>query len=196
VLPQRASERITLGLRCRVCPVVLSCNCKQYMHGNLSKNLFMNCSSQVRPHWACYSAESSVSVAIAVALITRRQWLTNRATLKHQLFDRRYAIYERITAFLAEVMQSGNVSAGSDQQFLRDTKQAYFVFSCDDEVSALVSQIYKHAVALHALEAERPSTTGEEVHANVQTQRVIKDWFSETLKSMEGRFEKYLRLDD
>jgi hypothetical protein len=141
------------------------------------------------------TAVASVSVAIAVALITRRQWLTNRATLKHQLFDRRYAIYERITAFLAEVMQSGQVAPGSDQEFLRDTKQAYFVFSCDAEVRELVSQIYRHAVDLHALEAERPSTTGEELQANVRQQRVIKDWYSETLDSMEARFEKYLRLE-
>ena len=141
------------------------------------------------------TAIASVSVALAVALITRRQWLTNRATLKHLLFDRRYAIYERITAFIAEIMQSGRVSPGSDQQFLRDTKQAYFVFSCDRDVRTLVSEIYRHAVDLHALETELAGATGEERVSNVAKQRAIKDWFSETLNSMEGRFEKYLRLE-
>lgn len=141
------------------------------------------------------TAIASVSVAIAVALITRRQWLTNRATLKHQLFDRRYAIYERITAFLADVLQTGQIGGGRDQQFRRETKQAYFVFSCDPEIRSLLFEIYRHAVDLHALEAERPGATGDDLHTNIREQRVIKDWFSGTLESMEGRFEKYLRLE-
>jgi hypothetical protein len=141
------------------------------------------------------TAIASISVAIAVALITRRQWITNRGILKHQLFDRRYQIYERIAGFLADVIQAGSVAPGRDQEFMRETKQAYFVFACDAEVKALISDIYKHAVHLHALEAERPSTEGAPLKSNLASQREIKDWFSSTLASMETRFEKYLRLE-
>lgn len=141
------------------------------------------------------TAIASVSVAIAVAIITWRQWITNRDTLKHQLFDRRYAIYEQIAGFLAEIAQTGTIRPMGDIDFLQRTKQAYFVFSCDPNVKYLLSQIYKHAVDLHALDAELSSETGTARHENIEKQRAIKNWFSETLKELEMRFEKFLRLD-
>ena len=141
------------------------------------------------------TAIASVSVAIAVALITRRQWITNRNILKHQLFDRRYEIFERITGFLADVIQAGAVAPGSDREFLRDTKKAYFVFASDPDVKTLVSDIYSRAAQLHTLEAERASLKGGALNANIASQREIKDWFSSTLASMEARFDKYLRLE-
>jgi len=134
-------------------------------------------------------------VAVLVAIVTWRQWLTDRARLKHELFLRRYAIYEKIAAFPAEIGRSGRVEAGADIQFLKDTKQAYFVFGCDREVKNLVSSIYSHAVDLHALEAERPGLTGEARSENIQKQRQIKEWFQSTLSSLESNFEKYLRLN-
>lgn len=140
------------------------------------------------------TAIASVSIAIAVALITRRQWITARDSLKHELFDRRYAIYERIAAFLAEVLQSGTVSPGRDVAFLQETKTAYFVFACDKAVKKLVSDIYGAAVNLHALEAELPTLSDAARTKNIERQRQIKDEFSEILGSLETRFEKYLRL--
>lgn len=141
------------------------------------------------------TAIASVSVAIAVAIITWRQWITNRDTLKHQLFDRRYAIYEQIAGFLAEIAQTGTIRLGGDIDFLQKTKQAYFVFSCDPDVKDLLSQIYTHAIDFHALEAELSSESGTARHENIEKQRAIKNWFSETHKDLEKRFEKFLRLD-
>jgi hypothetical protein len=141
------------------------------------------------------TAFASLSVAIAVALITWRQWLTGRDSLKHELFDRRYAIYEKITGFLAGTLQDGVARPDRQQTFLQETKQAYFVFACDGEVRDLVSHIYKQAVDLHALEAERPYASGPMLVSNIEQQREIKDNFTELLASMETRFERYLRLD-
>lgn len=134
-------------------------------------------------------------VAVLVAIITLRQWLTDRARLKHELYVRRYEIYEKIAAFPAQIGISGRVEPGTDLQFLRDTKQAYFVFGCDRSVKELVSSIYTRAVDLHALEAELPGLDGAERSENIERQREIKEWFRSTLASLEGRFEKYLKLD-
>ena len=133
-------------------------------------------------------------VATLVAIISWRQWRTDRARLKHELFKLRYQIYEKIAAFPAEIGIAGRVYHGADLQFLRDTKQAYFAFGCDKIIKELVSEMYKHAVDLHALEAERPHLAAAARSENIQKQRIIKEWFQSTLASLECKFEKYLKL--
>jgi hypothetical protein len=141
------------------------------------------------------TAITTAAVAILVAIITWRQWITNRARLKHELFDRRYAVYEKIAGFLAEVLQAGRVPTGREYEFLRETKRAYFVFGCDTDVKTLVTEIHQHAINLHALGAELDGLSGNERIRNIEQQREIKEWFQSTLTSMEERFEKYLRLE-
>lgn len=141
------------------------------------------------------TAITTAAVAILVAIITWRQWVTNRARLKHELFDRRYEVYEKVAAFLAEVLQAGRVPAGREFEFLRETKRAFFVFDCDTDIKALVTEIYRKAVDLHALDATLEGLSGEERTKNIEKQREIKNWFESTLTSLEIKFEKYLRLE-
>lgn len=116
----------------------------------------------------------TVGVAIIVALITWGQWVTNRARLRHELFDRRYAVYEQIAAFIAEILISGGVPDGEPENFSRRTKTAYFIFACDDSVKVFVTEIYKKAAELHALEAALETLSGNERKRNVQAQRVSR----------------------
>ena len=140
------------------------------------------------------TALTTGAVAVLVAVITWRQWVTNRARLKHELFDRRFTIYEKITSFLGEMLQ-GPLPIGRDAQFLRETKQAFFVFNCDPKVKSLISEVYSHAVDLHAAEAELDGLTGAERTANIRKQRELKDWILSTLSSVEVLLAKYLRLE-
>jgi hypothetical protein len=140
------------------------------------------------------TAVTTAVVAVLVAIITWGQWVTNRARLRHELFERRYAVYEQITGFIADILISGTVPAGEPEGFSRRTKTAYFVFACDNDVKVLVRQIYEKAVELHALEATLESLKGGERTKNVEAQRTVKDWLQTTLGSMEGRFEKYFKL--
>lgn len=140
------------------------------------------------------NAIATTVIALAVAVITLRQWLTDRARLRHELFDRRYQIYERLTGFLADVLVAGRVAPGAEMELLREAKRAYFVFAGDKDVGTLISEIYREAVHLHALGAQENSLTGEALKKNIEAQRVIKDRFEVVLKSMEHRFEKYLKL--
>lgn len=133
-------------------------------------------------------------IALLVAMITWGQWVTNRARLRHELFDRRYAVFEQIAKFIADVLISGRVPDGEPENFSRQTKTAYFVFACDNDVKTLLTEIHRKAVELHALEATLETLRGDERKANVEAQRLIKDWFDQTLVSLEAKFEKYLKL--
>lgn len=61
-------------------------------------------------------------IALIVTLITYGQWITNRARLKLELFEKRYAVYEKIAAFLAETLMKGRLIKGNEDKFSRDTK--------------------------------------------------------------------------
>lgn len=142
------------------------------------------------------TAVATSTIALLVAIISWGQWITNRERLKHELFDRRYDIYEKVAAFLADVLQSGGIAAGRDTEFLRETKKGYFVFGGDERVKNLISEIYKHAADLHALQAEAEDKTlkPKDRHDNLEKQREIKQWCEVTLASLESMFGKYLKL--
>src|SRR5688572_11465506 len=95
---------------------------------------------------ATATAVTTAAVAVLVAVITFGRWITNRARLRHELFDRRYAAYEQIAGFIAEILASGRVPQGEPEGFLRRTKTAYFVFACDNDIKVLVRDIYQKAV--------------------------------------------------
>lgn len=140
------------------------------------------------------TAVATSAVAILVALITWREWSTNRARLRHELFDRRYKVFEKIGAFLSRVLQEGRVPEGEPEQFLRETKTAYFVFGSDPTVKAFIEEIFRHAAQLHALEATLETLRDEERTVNIEKQGEIKDWFMRELHGLERRFDRYLSL--
>ncbi len=142
------------------------------------------------------NAFATTIIAALVALITWKQWVTDRSRLRHELFERRYDIYERIAGFLSEVAISGRVGPNREFEFLRETKRAYFVFGGDNHIAALISNVYKAAVSLHALQAEEPDSRDEERTNNLKQQREIKDFLNKTQADMEAVFGKYLRLKD
>ena len=139
-------------------------------------------------------AVMTTAIAALVGFITLRQWLTDRARLKHELFDRRYGIYEKIAAFPADIMISGTVKPGADVQFLQDTKLAYFAFGCDEAVKGVVDRLYQLAIDLHAAEAELPGLSGESRSKSVETQASIKRDLAAVSASLPGIFTKYLKL--
>jgi hypothetical protein len=132
-------------------------------------------------------------IAILAVCIAWQQLKTNRRKLKLDLFEKRYTVFEKIGEFIGSILASGRVGPGKDVQFLVDAKAAGLVFG--DDISAFVSEVYKKAVHLHALDAELEGTQGPARTSNIQAQREIKDWYSEALEGLEARFREYLKLE-
>jgi ribosomal protein L29 len=132
------------------------------------------------------------TIAIFGSIITWQQWATNRDKLKHELFERRYQVYEKIAGFVANILITGGVEPGKDMQFLVETKSVSFLFN--EDIKSLVSEIYQKATMLHALEAELSAEAGEARTRNIEKQRQIKEWYSETLNKFETKFSPFLKL--
>lgn len=133
-------------------------------------------------------------IAVLAAYIAWQQWRTNHLRLRHELFDRRYALYERIAAFMAEIIARGKVPTNAETQFLRDTKVTIFLF--DKETQQFTEQIYHKAVKLHALEMMLENLQGEDRVDNVEKQREIKDWLGSQLQDCARRFSPFLSLGE
>ncbi len=137
----------------------------------------------------------TATVAVIVAIIAFGQWLNSRNQLKLSLFEKRYAIYEKVASYLAEALQNGRIAVGADIEFLRDTKRVHFLFSGDPVIKSLISDIYKKSVELHCLQQEEQSVSGEERSKNIEKQRIIKNWFDSSLNNLEVMFDEYIKLE-
>lgn len=132
-------------------------------------------------------------IAIVAAYVAWQQMKTNRRKLKLDLFDRRYAVFEKIGEFIGSILTSGKVQQGKEFQFLADTRAAGLLFG--EDISQFVSEIYRKAVHLHALDAELEGSAGDARTKNIQAQREIKDWYEMVLEGLQARFAEYLKLE-
>ncbi|MBI3596381.1 MAG: hypothetical protein HY203_04425 [Nitrospirae bacterium] len=133
-------------------------------------------------------------IAVLVAYVAWQQWRTNQLRLKHELFDRRFALYEKMTSFIAEILTQGKVPANAETRLLRETKTAIFLF--DKEIQDFVQELYRKAADLHALEAMLEKLEGEDRARNVDKQGEIKDWFTSQLHGCNARFSRFLLLGE
>jgi hypothetical protein len=132
-------------------------------------------------------------IAAFAVWITWRQWRTDDLRLKHEQFERRYAVYEQLAGFMASVLQLGKCPPEGPELLLRQTRQSYFLF--DDETKAFITEVYKHAARIETLEMVRPTLgPGPELNKNVAGRREEMDWFGKQLQGLEPRFAKYLRV--
>ena len=132
-------------------------------------------------------------IAIIAVYVAWQQLKTNRRKLKLDLFEKRYAVFEKIGEFIGAILTSGRVQEGGDTQFLIDTKAVGLLFGA--EISTFISDIYGKAVHLHALETELEGSTGEVRTSNIKEQREIKDWYSKELQRLDARFSEFLKLE-
>jgi TRAP-type C4-dicarboxylate transport system permease small subunit len=141
-----------------------------------------------------FSGLLTPTIALLAAYIAWQQWQTNHLRLKHELFERRYKLYETITAFIANILARGRVEPNSEMQFLRETKTVVFLF--DKGIQRFIEEIYNKAVELYTLGKMENTLTGEKLVHNVDKQREITDWFSEQLNTCTLRFSSFLSFGD
>jgi len=134
------------------------------------------------------SALLTPTIAIAGIAIGCLQWRINQKRLQNELFNRRIDLYEKITSYIANILTRGSVENGADTQFLRNTKQAVFVFGKD--IEEFVNEIYKKSLDLNLVNAQVQPIQDE----HLSKQRCIKKWFENELNNAQKRFIKYLKL--
>ena len=132
-------------------------------------------------------------IAFLGVYIGWQQWSTNRRRLDHELFDRRFSLYEEVLRLFGNVLRKGNTKAVDILEFIEATKSAKFVF--DTEVSDFLDQAVLRFSDLETIEAEfEDMEKGEQRSALVTKRREVRNWFHDELLSLDIRFEKHMSL--
>ena len=129
------------------------------------------------------------AIAFWGTLIAGLQWEINERRLKYELFPRRIELFDIISHYIADILRHGKVGQGKEAQFLRNTRNAFFIF--DKDIEEYVDKIYKKSIELQLLQS---SLTGDASRNNMDNQTRIEGWFKEELNGIRPKFQKYLSL--
>lgn len=101
------------------------------------------------------SAVLTVVIATAVAIIAYRQWRTAVTKLNLDLFDKRYAIYQKVRSAVGVVSTTARVSREAEQNLLEAINESEFLF--DDTVRLYLNGLWKLFSRLSAAEHQMKS---------------------------------------
>jgi hypothetical protein len=142
------------------------------------------------------SAFLTLLIGSAAWYLGFRQQQTNALRLKHELFERRYKIYDTVRFFIGSVLRDGKTSYDACITFLRDTNQAEFLFG--PEIPEYLDAVYKKGLALlnsnRQLHSEERLSVGEERTRVARENSELLKWFSDQFDVTRERFGKYLNL--
>lgn len=135
-------------------------------------------------------------IAKQQAAIARQQAELATVRLQHDLFDRRFAVYEAAHKLLLEIPGAGNVSAEVLQAFDRETGKS--VFLLNREITDYLSDIRKRAYTLHfdaAFLADPTLAAGSERSRMEMERQELTTWFIEQFDVLIEKFKPALTLD-
>ena len=121
-------------------------------------------------------------IAIAGVGLGILQWRINRARLQHELFDRRYEIFEATKEFLVAVITEAKMKHEDRIKFLKGTKGAFALYS--KSIVEYLDKVHKQSLALH-LHAQK---------GNNEAEHEILVWFGEQIEKVDEIFKRELKV--
>ncbi len=135
-------------------------------------------------------------IAAAAAWLAYLQHKTNALRLKHELFERRFQVYEAFRTFLGGIMAEGKTSHGACLTMLRTTNQAEFLFG--PEIPKYLLSAYHQGLDL--VESHRKLDSVPRLSVGDERSRVAHEnaeqlkWFADQYTVLPKLFGKYLNL--
>lgn len=130
--------------------------------------------------------------------IAYQQWKTNKASeetnakrLKHELYDRRFAIYEAARSLLRDIVVKGSISDEILINYWSAINSARFLL--DDDLTSYLEEIEKKAVDLQTKQIEAQGPDGLSVGARERAE--LKKWFYKQILVLNEKFYAYLKLE-
>jgi hypothetical protein len=158
-------------------------------------------SQNALPEWVQYAqAFAAPLLALVIAAvgtwIASRQMQIARVKLRHDLYDRRFAVFQAARKLLAEALTTrGNVTDDQVRAYVVGTSDS--VFLLDEEISTYLEEIRKAVTRLQTIRYTlEPLPVGEERSALVKQEEQI---FSRLMTALPAglvtKFKPFLTLD-
>lgn len=137
----------------------------------------------------------SIVTALFASYIAWRQFQTAKNKLKLDLFDKRYAVFEKITGFIASPIINDNLKSKDIVNYLRDINSAKFLFEDNKDVINYLDMLREKATELIILKQNESEALGKgDPDGNQQKQTDLILWFEAQLNEIDDIFKKYLVL--
>ncbi|MBA4163506.1 MAG: hypothetical protein C0510_02555 [Erythrobacter sp.] len=150
--------------------------------------------------WEAFATLVTGVVAVAAAFVVGRRQLTiheqqtrlQELELRSDLFDRRYAVYEKVRQFLLYIMQHAQYpELELEQSFLTAMGESKFLFG--DKVQGALQEIWKRALAYRVLKVEMARIYQAEGHygdGNPQREFDATSWLSSQFRALPDLFDE------
>jgi len=89
------------------------------------------------------------AIAVVSVFIAYQQYKINQQRLRHELYERRLAVYRALQKYLSEIIREGTTGYGRASEFYAEASEASFLF--DDSVQKMIDEIYEKSVKMIAL---------------------------------------------
>jgi hypothetical protein len=149
----------------------------------------------VVPVWVQVLQALAVPVIAAVgAWVAIQQMWIARVKLRHDLYDRRYAVFHATRRLLDEVISNKIVSGDTLRSFVLGTADAQFLF--DDTLAAYLKEMRDHAAKHQSINITMESMpAGDEKAAASKAAGEHLLWLIDQIDGLAGRFRSFLILD-
>jgi hypothetical protein len=118
--------------------------------------------------------------------ISQLQW-------KHELYDRRLAIYVEAGQTIGYLFQHGTITDEVLFGFLQRTRESDFLMN--EEITKQLDLMYEKAVDLQTLQAEfKDLPVGEERTTKIREAAEIKKWYVAQSGVLKSLFSPFLKL--
>ena len=146
------------------------------------------------PLWVKYvQAVAVVFIAGVGAWIAYRQMRIADAKLEHDLYEKRYRVYDATRKMLAEVVANNNLTMIDLRAFVLGTGDAIFLF--DDALAQYLAAMRKSAVEFQAVKE-----TAAQMPEGVEKSKALKvchnhiEWMYAQLDGLSDKFKPFLKL--
>jgi hypothetical protein len=148
----------------------------------------------VKKDWVDYlSAMLTPTVAIFGLYIGYRQWRTEEAKLRHELFERRYKQFDAVGKFVASVSGKDAMTLDEEIEILSIIAEMNFIF--DEEITCYVkSKIWRTARDIHVLQSEIKQMTPDEGRFEKRHLLELDRTLHENLDGFKKKTLKYMQL--
>jgi len=146
------------------------------------------------PEWVQWLQALSVPTIAAVgALLAWQQVKIARTKLRHDLFDRRFAVFEAARKFLVTVMRNGKISVPDLQSYAVGVIDAQFLLN--REVHDYLVEIRKRAATMQGLkDTLEPLPAGDEKARLAGKAGEEIAWLVAQLDVLPEKFKPFLTL--
>lgn len=114
--------------------------------------------------------------------------------LQHDLYDRRYKVYDGIRKFLAVIMQTGQVDLKDFYTFLSETSDAVFLFK--KEIADYLTEVREKSARLRMFNTRLSNQNlPQDQRAEAADQEAeVLGWFSEQTDVTVTKFKPYMKI--